>query len=116
MPKVVLIVDDEALIRSFVRDILEDEGYEVKEAGDVHEALMLLENDGISAVLTDIELPGGLDGLDLARMIRVMWPSMALIVTSGRTLPRPSDLPPHTSLLTKPFSPDRLVSIVRHVA
>lgn len=95
MSKVILVVDDEPLIRTSVREILEDNGYAVKEAGDAHGALHLLEEDGITAVLTDIEMPGGLNGVDLARMIRAMWPSMALVVTSGRTLPRPSELPPH---------------------
>jgi CheY-like chemotaxis protein len=116
MSKAVLVVDDEVLIRSFVRDILEDEGYVVKEAANVHEALTALEESGVSVVLTDIEMPGGLNGLDLARMVRVMWPTMPLIVTSGRTLPRPVELPPHTLVLTKPFSPERLVSLIKQVS
>jgi CheY-like chemotaxis protein len=59
-------------------------------------------------VLTDIEMPGGLSGLDLAKMIRAMWPSMPLILMSGRTHPRPGEVPEHTPMLTKPFSPERL--------
>jgi CheY-like chemotaxis protein len=116
MPKVILIVDDEPLIRIQIREILEKEGFAVKEAANVHQALQLLDEDGISAVLTDIEMPGGLNGLDLARMVRAMWPAMPLIVTSGHFLPRPHELPPHTPLLTKPFSPERLVSTVRSAA
>ena len=113
MSKVILVVDDEPIIRTSVREILEEHGYAVKEAGNVHEALQLLEEDGIAAVLTDIEMPGGLNGLDLARMIRAMWPSTALVVTSGQMLPRPDELPPHTPMLTKPFSPERLIDVMR---
>ena len=93
MTKMILVVDDEALLRSFVRAILEDHGYSVKEAATAHDALVLLDDDGIDAVLTDIEMPGGLNGLDLAHMIRAMWPSKPLVVMSGRTLPRPDELP-----------------------
>ncbi len=113
MSKVILVVDDEPLLRSFVREILEDNGYAVKEAANVDEALILLDEDGVAAVLTDIEMPGALNGLDLAKMIRAMWPGMPLIVTSGRTLPRPDELPAHTYVLTKPFSTERLLGIMR---
>jgi two-component system, response regulator PdtaR len=116
MNKVILVVDDEPLIRTSVREILEEHGYAVKEAGNGHEALRLLEEDGITAVPTDIEMPGGLNGLDLAGMIRAMWPSMALVVTSGRTMPRPDDLPPHTPMLTKPFSRERLLHVMSRTA
>ena len=46
-------------------------------------------------------------------MIRAVWPSLAVVVTSGRTLPRPAELPPHTTMLTKPFTPERLIAVVR---
>ena len=113
MSKKILIVDDEPLLRSVVRDILEDNGYAVKEAGTADEALLLLDGGEFAAVLTDIEMPGTLNGLDLARMIRAMWPSVHLVVTSGRTLPRPEDLPAHTPILTKPFSAEQLVEMMR---
>ena len=116
MSKVILIVDDEPLLRVFVKTILEDHGYVVKEAATAHDALILLDDDGIDAVLTDIEMPGGMNGLDLAHMIRAMWPSKPLVVMSGRTLPRPDELPKHIPMLTKPFSPDRLVDVLRTAA
>jgi CheY-like chemotaxis protein len=116
MNKVILVVDDEPLIRSFIRDTLEDCGYVVTEAANAHEALVRLDAGGVAAVLTDIEMPGGLSGLVLARMIRAMWPSLALILMSGRTLPRPDDLPVHTPMLTKPFSPERLIELMRATA
>lgn len=113
MDKVILVVDDEVLIRMAVRATLENEGYSVKEAGNVEEALLELERGGVAAVLTDIEMPGPLNGLDLARMIRAVWPSIPLIVTSGRTLPLPGALPAHAFMLTKPFSTERLLLTLR---
>jgi CheY-like chemotaxis protein len=116
MQKVILVVDDEAVIRTSVREILEDEGFGVKEAATADEALLHLEGNGISLVLTDIEMPGRFNGLELARMIRAMWPTIAVVVTSGKTLPRSAELPPYTPMLTKPFSPERLLSVVRAAA
>ena len=116
MNKVILVVDDEPLLRVFIRTILEDNGYAVKEAANVHDALILLDADGIDAVLTDIEMPGGLSGLDLAKMIRAMWPSMPLILMSGHTHPRPGEVPAHTPMLTKPISPERLVGMMQATA
>lgn len=113
MAKVILVVDDEPLIRALIRGTLEDDGCAVKEAANVYDGLDLLDAGDIDGVLTDIEMPGGLNGLDLAKMVRAIWPNMPLIVISGRILPRPEDLPPHTPMLTKPFSPERLLYLVR---
>jgi CheY-like chemotaxis protein len=116
MPKVILVVDDEPLLRTLVRDVLEDMGYAVKEAGTADEALKLLEEDGIAAVLTDIEMPGPFNGLDLAWMVRAMWPTIPVVVTSGRMLPKKEELPAHTPMLTKPFSPQRLIDVIGSAA
>ena len=87
----------------------------MKEAADVDEALLLLDGGDFAAVLTDIEMPGLLNGLDLARMIRAMWPTMPLVVMSGRTLPRPDKLPPFSLVLTKPFSTARLLDVIKSI-
>jgi CheY-like chemotaxis protein len=116
MPKVILVVDDEPLLRAAVRDILEDTGYAVKEAGTADEAIELLDEDGVAAVLTDIEMPGRFNGLDLAWMVRAMWPTIPVVVTSGRTLPKKEELPVHTPMLTKPFSADRLIDVIGSAA
>ena len=65
--KTVLIVDDEPGIRTVVRFIVEDAGFRTKEAASADEALQILYADGINLVLTDIEMPGNLDGLALAK-------------------------------------------------
>ena len=89
----VLIVDDEPLIRLYVRGVLEDEGHLTKEASNAEDALKLIEEDGITLVVTDIDMPGGMDGLALAREVRATRPNIAVIVTSGRHLPRPDEMP-----------------------
>jgi DNA-binding NtrC family response regulator len=107
--KTILIVDDEPLIRSYVREVVEEAGFMTKEAGSADEALKLIEDDGIDVLLSDVEMPGSLDGVDLAWAVRSRWPSMVVVLTSGRRLPRRDQMPDDTRFLAKPFSPDGLV-------
>jgi CheY-like chemotaxis protein len=105
MPKlVVLIVEDEALIRMDAAALIEDAGYDVIEAVDADEAIMLLEaRPDIRVVFTDIEMPGSMDGLKLAHAVRRRWPPVILIVASGRLTPRADELPENTMFLAKPY-------------
>jgi DNA-binding NtrC family response regulator len=111
----VIVIDDEPAIRSYARQVLEDEGYLVAEAANVDEAVLLLALDGISVALTDIVMPGA-SGIELAHRIRLGWPHVAVILMSGQHLPKPGDLPPETRVLAKPFSSDLLVSVVADAA
>lgn len=81
----ILVVEDEVLIRLHVSDCLRDAGFEVLEATDVARALELLEsNSSIDLVLTDVTLPGDLDGFALVEWIRVHRPGLPAILTSGK--------------------------------
>jgi DNA-binding NtrC family response regulator len=111
----VLIVEDEPLIRMFIRDALEQGGYSTDEAGNAHQALEMLENDSYKAVLTDIGMPGDLSGLDLALAVEMKWPEIGIVVTSGETLPAPNDLPPEARFVAKPVQVDILLQAVREV-
>lgn len=108
----ILIVDDEPLIRMHIREVLEDAGHVTKEASNAQDAMHLINNDGITLVLTDIDMPGAMDGLGLAREVRTSWPNISIVVTSGRRLPHPSEMPSDTRFLAKPFSEDRLIDVV----
>jgi CheY-like chemotaxis protein len=108
----VLIVDDEPIIRLLVRQILEDAGHEVKEASNADDALRLIADDGITVVLTDMDMPGSMDGLALVRNVAGRWPNIGVVVTSGRRLPRPDEMPRETRFLSKPFSEERLIGVV----
>jgi len=83
-PKV-LVVEDEFLIRLTLAEALSDEGFEVLEAATADEALGLVRNDdGIELLLTDIQLPGKLDGIGLAREARLHAPVLPVIFMTGR--------------------------------
>ena len=82
---VVMIVEDEALIRFALADELIACGHMVIECCNVLEALAVLGKDGeVDAVVTDVDMPGGLSGLDLSRLLAATRPSLPLWVTSGR--------------------------------
>ena len=109
----ILLVDDEPLIRLDARAILEDAGYQVVEATSADEALRLLaEPTTIEAILTDIDMPGSIDGLALARAVDRQMPDIAIVIMSGKELPRREELPLKAAFMAKPFSRSGLLQSV----
>lgn len=107
-PKV-LVVEDEPLIRLDVASYLAEAGFTVCEAADGEQALELLNcRDDIRAVFTDIEMPGSINGLDLAAVVRETWPDITVIVTSGRVRPN-GELPEGADFFEKPYELSRIV-------
>jgi two-component system, response regulator PdtaR len=84
-PPVVLLVEDEPLIRMVFADSLADKGVEVVEASNAAAALEIMaERSDVDLIFTDINMPGETDGLDLARAVHRDWPDVRLMLTSGR--------------------------------
>jgi DNA-binding NtrC family response regulator len=81
--RTVLVVDDEPLIRMTLADCLADEGYTVLEASNVLEAVAVLGRHRIDALITDVDMPGALNGFDLANLVVSYGAGVAVIVTSG---------------------------------
>jgi two-component system, response regulator PdtaR len=103
---IVLVVEDEALIRSSALDMVEEAGFEAIEASNADEAIRILESrNDIRAVFTDVNMPGSMDGLRLARVVRNRWPPVALIVASGHSNFLESELPAGSRFLNKPYHP-----------
>jgi DNA-binding response OmpR family regulator len=113
----VLVVEDEALIRMSSADVIRDFGFEVLEAVDADHAVSLLESvPGITIVFTDIQMPGSMDGLLLAAIVRDRWPPIALLVTSGKLRPGSSDMPSGARFISKPYLPSELESHLHFLA
>ena len=110
MATCVLIVDDEPAVRALATDILSDAGFDTIAAADANQALHLLENDAnnVDVLFTDVRMPGGMSGLDLARVAKRNWPGLRVIVTSGYFA---GDFP-SAEFLRKPWSASELVSRV----
>jgi CheY-like chemotaxis protein len=117
MRKIVLIVEDEPLLRMFAVDIVEEAGFETLEASNADEAISLLEaHSEIRILLTDIDMPGGMDGLKLAAAVRDRWPPVAIIVVSGKQRPSPADMPDGSVFFPKPYDPDQLAQQLDRLA
>jgi CheY-like chemotaxis protein len=103
---VILIVEDEALVRQGVVQMIEDASFQVIEAANADEAIRILESrTDIRVVFTDIHMPGSMDGLKLAHAVRHRWPPIKIIVTSGREFLTEQDLPEGGRFFAKPYNP-----------
>jgi CheY-like chemotaxis protein len=99
----VLIVEDEPLLRILAASILEEGGYETLGVASADEAIHLLETrSDIRVVFADINLPGSMDGLRLAHVVRGRWPPVELVLTSGHSKVRDEDLPERGLPTTRP--------------
>ena len=111
---VVLVVEDEWLLRMDAADMIAAAGFEVVEAVDADEAIEILESrPDIAMVFTDIQMPGSMDGLKLARAIRGRWPPIKIIATSGLVDVGEKDLPEGGRFLLKPYQPKELTNVLR---
>ena len=108
----ILVVEDDLLVRLNTAEIFVEAGFEIIEAGDAVAALaMLKEKPGIRLVCTDVHMPGEQDGIDLAMNLREHHPDIKVIVVSGDRGIRA--LPPTIPFLPKPFLSARLVEVAR---
>jgi CheY-like chemotaxis protein len=113
---VVLIVEDEFPLRMNAAEMIGDAGFEVVEAANADEAIAILEaRPDIRVVFTDIQMPGSMDGLKLARFVRGRWPPIKIVATSGFVSVREDDLPEDSRFLTKPYRPAQIVATLREL-
>jgi CheY-like chemotaxis protein len=113
----ILVVEDDYWQRLHAVDLIEHAGYDVVEARGADEAIKLLEvRKDIRVVFTDIEMPGSMDGLRLARAIRERWPPIELIITSGKHRLDAGQIPERGQFLSKPYDPDALLRTIKTLA
>ena len=113
---VVLIVEDEFLLRMEVVDVIAAAGFEVVESANADEAIEILESRrDITVIFTDIQMPGSMDGLKLARAVRGRWPPIKIVATSGHAHVRETDLPEGGRFLAKPYSPIQVTGVLREL-
>ena len=83
-----LVVDDEELLRLYAAGVLEDHGFRVVEAENAAAALKVLKSrHNVRLLFTDIQMPGKLNGMDLAQEVHARWPDVLLVITSGQMRP-----------------------------
>jgi CheY-like chemotaxis protein len=114
VPAVVLIVEDEMVLRMRAVDMVEDAGYTVLEALDAAEAVAILESrSDVALMCTDIQMPGQMDGLGLAHAVHARWPTIKIIVVSGQLSLPNIDLPPRSRFFGKPLDAGEVITEMR---
>lgn len=115
--QVVLVVEDEPLLRMMALDLVEEAGFDVIEAANADEAVDILESrSDIRILFTDIDMPGTLDGLKLAAVVRDRWPPIEIIIVSGQIRPLRDDMPARSVFFSKPYETDRVQDALRGFA
>jgi DNA-binding NtrC family response regulator len=109
MRPAVLIVEDEVLILMSAMDIVVHAGFEAVGAAHANAAISILEaRKDIAVVFTDVRMPGTMDGLKLAHVVRERWPPIRLIVTSGHFVAAAHEMPTGSLFLAKPYTPTQI--------
>jgi two-component sensor histidine kinase/DNA-binding response OmpR family regulator len=107
---IVLIVEDEMVLRMRAVDIVEDAGFVPVEAVSADEAMQVLESrDDISLLFTDIQMPGSMDGLKLAHAVHSRWPHIKIVLVSGQVAVTDADKPVDSRFFPKPLEIDQMV-------
>jgi CheY-like chemotaxis protein len=110
-PPVVLVVEDEMLLRMRAVDMVEDAGYTSVEAVDADEAVTILEaRSDIALLFTDIQMPGSMDGLRLAHAVHERWPPIKIILVSGALKLANSDIPADSRFFGKPLEAKEMIA------
>ena len=113
---VILVVEDEFLLRMDAAEMVAAAGFVVVEAANADEAIEILETrSDIAVVFTDIQMPGTMDGLRLARAVRGRWPPIKIVATSGHLTVAETDLPEGGRFLPKPYSAVDVICVLREV-
>jgi CheY-like chemotaxis protein len=109
---VILIVEDEALVRLAAIGMFEDAGFRMIAAVNSDQALILLAADSdVQLLFTDVNMPGAIDGLALARQVSDRWPHIGILVASAGRVPQAAELPAGSRFERKPYSPN---TVIRH--
>ena len=111
---IALVVDDEPLILMDTADMLADEGYAVVEATTADKAYEFLNrHSSLQLLVTDVQMPGELDGFDLARVVAERWPHICVVIASGAAVPAAGDVPENATFVPKPLTPELVHQLLR---
>lgn len=112
----ILVAEDNAILRLDASELLKDHGYTVVEAANADEAIKLMESrKDIRMLFTDIEMPPGCNGLELAYEVHNRWPKVLLVITSGRVEPARDEIADHGIFIRKPYKPNDLLAQIDEV-
>lgn len=109
----ILVVEDEAIIRMMAVDMFEDAGFRVLEASTGEAALELIHDRNLAGLFTDVQLAPSMDGFYLARLVHNKYPELPIVVVSGQCIPERGDLPKGARFIGKPYNADAVTAALR---
>ena len=110
------IRDSNAILRLDASELLQDHGYTVVEAANADEAIKLMETrKDVRLLFTDIQMPPGCDGLELAREVHNRWPKVLLLITSGQVQPARDAIADDGTFIRKPYRAEDLLARIDEV-
>jgi CheY-like chemotaxis protein len=113
----ILVVEDEVLVRLELVDLIEELGFRVYEAGNADDAIRVMEtNPSIQVLITDIDMPGSMDGLKLSHYVRNKWPPVKIVVASGHVRVNLTELPEEGIFLNKPYDTARIRNLLANIS
>jgi DNA-binding NtrC family response regulator len=116
LPSVVLVVEDEMLLRMRAVDMVEDAGYVPVEAVDADEALAILQSrSDIVLLFTDVQMPGSMNGLQLALSVHDRWPRIRIILASGQLKLSQSEIPENSRFFAKPLDSVEMIAEIQEM-
>jgi CheY-like chemotaxis protein len=108
----ILVVEDEVIVRMMITDRLRSEGYTVLEASNAREALEVLRhNSAVRLVFSDVRMPGSMDGMKFAGLVRCEYPMIKIVLTSGHL--RAADWSEHDGFFPKPYDSAEIIQHFR---
>ena len=115
IPQLVVVAEDEPLILALVAETLRDAQFHVIEACNAAAALAVLDTlaEDVCLLFTDVSMPVGMTGIELAAKVRLQWPWISLLLASGARKPAMAELPHGSRFMTKPYDPHAMVMHVR---
>ena len=114
--RIALIVEDDAELRHLTKLVLEESELDIVESESAEAALatMLLRGQDVAMIFADIRLSGVMDGIDLAREVKMRWPHLMVVLTSGNASEYPERLPPGVVYMPKPWNAVSILAAAQH--
>ena len=114
--RIALIVEDDAELRHLTKLVLEEVELDIVESESAEAALatMLLRGQDVAMIFADIRLSGVMDGIDLAREVKMRWPHLMVVLTSGNAGEYPERLPPGVVYMPKPWNAVSILAAAQH--
>jgi CheY-like chemotaxis protein len=114
----ILVVEDDPIVLMGISESIKDAGLAVLEAETADAALTILSAniEDVTVILSDVEMPGKLDGVALAALVRDQWPAISVVLTSGQAASTLATLPAEILFVPKPYSPATVVALIARLA